>query len=83
MGASGEGEPMGYRWKETGTGTLTPFQVAQSLTSAADPFPLLTDPGPMLVLLLLWFAALAVAIVAVGRTLAPPSVRHLRHAHSR
>ena len=68
---------MGYRWGAARTGTLTPFQVPQSLTSAANPFPLSTDPGPMALLVLLWFAALSAATVAVGRALAPPSVRHL------
>ena len=70
---------MGYRWGPARTGTLTPFQVPESLTSAAPPFSLSTDPGPMTLLVLLWFAALSVATVAVGRALAPPSVRLLGH----
>ena len=74
---------MGYRWKEAGTATLTPFQVPQSLTSAASPFPLATDLGPMTLLVVLWFAPLSASIVAVGRALAPPSVRHLGHTLSR
>jgi len=37
----------------------------------------------MTLLLVLWFAALGTAIVAVGRALAPPSVRRLGHTHLR
>ena len=33
----------------------------------------------MLLAVVLWFAALLAATVAVGRALAPPSVRHLAH----
>ena len=83
MGTSGKGGSMGYRWNGARTGTLTPFQVPQSLTSAAGPFPPLTDPGPMALVVVLWFVALSAATVAVGRALAPPSVRHLGHSHSR
>ena len=37
----------------------------------------------MALLAVLWFAALSVATVAVGRALAPPSVRHLGHTPPR
>ena len=67
---------MGYRRKEAETATLTPFQVPQSPTSGAAPFPPPTAPGPMALLVAVWFGALAAATVAVGRTLAPPAVRH-------
>ena len=80
IGAEGDGKgSTGYQRKGGQTATLTPFQVPESPTSAAGPFPPSTDPGPMTLLVLLWFAALVVAIAAVGRALAPPSVRHLAH----
>ena len=68
---------MGYRRITAETGTLTPFQVPQSPISAAPPFPHPADSDPMTLLVALWFAALLAATVAVGRALAPPSVRHL------
>ena len=37
----------------------------------------------MTLLVVLWFATLSASIVAVGRALAPPSVRHLGHTLSR
>ena len=72
---------MGYPRKGGGTGTLTPFQVPKSPTSACPPFHLHTIRPAMLLAVALYFAALVVATVAVGRALAPPSVRHLDAGH--
>lgn len=67
----------GYPRTEAGTGTLTPFQVPDSPTSAAPPFHSGTDTAPMLLAVVFYFVALVAAIAAVGRTLAPPALRHL------
>ena len=82
MGAEGEGDgSMGYQREGGRTGTLTPFQVPESLTSARPPFHPPTTCPAMLLAVALYFAALVVAIAAVGRALAPPSVRLLDAGH--